>query len=118
MLLEGLAGTLIGSLSKTEGAKQASKEMSVAIWEWIRPLFLKEVDEEQKEVVATFEAEPDKKENQEKVKALLVEYLKQHAKEANELKTRMNHGNPGSVINNAPVGKQIINPIVGGNIQM
>ena len=53
-LAAAAAGYILKALSKTEGAKTASKELSTAIWEWMRPIFLKE----QPELVEEVEQKP------------------------------------------------------------
>lgn len=49
MVLETLAATAAGyiltALVKSEGAKTAGKELSTALWQWVRPLLLEDVPE-------------------------------------------------------------------------
>lgn len=91
MVLEGLVAGAIGyvakSLASSEGAKTASKEMSTAIWEWIRPLFLKEVEEEenQTKVIEQFEAAPEKTEHQKPIVAVVTKHLSEHPDKIKEL---------------------------------
>lgn len=41
-LATAAAGYILDELKSSEGAKTAGKELSSAIWQWMRPLFLKD----------------------------------------------------------------------------
>ena len=41
-LITSAAGYIIKGLQESKGGKQAAEESSVAIWEWIRPIILKD----------------------------------------------------------------------------
>lgn len=77
MALETLAttalGYLISSIKKSEGGKQASKEMSTAIWEWIRPIFLKD-----EEPINDLKNDPDDADNQNDVATKIKKHLKKN----------------------------------------
>jgi hypothetical protein len=48
-------GYVIKSIKNSKGGKQATDDLSSAIWNWIRPVFV--IDD--KEIVADFEDDPD-----------------------------------------------------------
>ncbi|RMG36994.1 MAG: hypothetical protein D6732_07495 [Methanobacteriota archaeon] len=45
VLSQVAASFILKALGNSEGAKTARKELSTALWEWIKPLFLKEEPE-------------------------------------------------------------------------
>lgn len=126
MVLETLIGSTVGylvsSIKKSKGGKQAGDEMSVAIWEWIRPIFLKEVDD--KEALKKLEEQPDKEENKQAVAQSLQSYLQQHPEQVAELEilvTKAKAKYPermGDIYNFGNVGKQVNNPIIKGDLNM
>ena len=55
-MIAAAAGYVVNEIKKSKGAQQASDELSTAIWEWMRPLFLK--DDET--LTQKIEEDPDK----------------------------------------------------------
>ena len=89
MVLETLIGSAIGylvsSVKKSKGGAQAADEMSTAIWDWIRPLFLK--DEKEDEALMDLKADPDDQDNQDAVAIKLKKYLKKNPEAQTVLET-------------------------------
>lgn len=80
MIIETLIGTTVGylasSIKKSKGSEHAVDEMSTAIWEWIRPLFLKE--EKEDEALIDLKSNPDDQDNQDAVAIKIKKYLKKN----------------------------------------
>ena len=87
MVLETLIGSTVGylvsSIKKSKGGKQAAEEISVAVWEWIRPLFLK--DEEEDEAITDLKESPDDEDNQQAVAIKIKKHLKKNPDAQTEL---------------------------------
>lgn len=81
MVLETLIGSAVGylvsSIKKSKGGTQATDEMSTAIWDWIRPLFLKE--EKEDEALTDLKADPDDPDNQDAVAIAIKKHLKKNS---------------------------------------
>lgn len=118
-LATAAAGYIVKSLTDSEGAKTAGKELSTALWQWVRPLFLKDAPD----VVAKVEtATPADVPTAEKA---LAEALQ--AKAANDpafAQTLQQHLNgiqnagAGAVFNFGNVEKQVNNPTIQGDFNM
>lgn len=108
MITSSIISAAIGAISNSEGAKKAGKELSVAVWDFIRPLFLKDDPAEGAKELAAAEAAPSAPATQEKITSLLTEHLESSPEAANQLQQIMQqHG--GSVVNNYGDVKQQIN---------
>jgi len=98
-MLETIIGAAAGAVANTEGAKKVKKELSVAVWDYIRPIFLKDDPEEGKKQLAQVEAAPDSAESQELIKSKLTEHLADNPESAKQLQQILQQGG-GIVINN------------------
>lgn len=126
MVLEKLSASAVGflanSLKNSKGGTQAADEMTVAIWEWIRPIFLKEVEGDA--ALEMLKAQPEDSEARASVQQTLVQYLQQHPQRASELKDLMQQAKSkypermGDVHNYGSVEKQVNNPNVQGDLNM
>lgn len=104
--LVAAAGKLI---SDTEGAKTAKKELSSAIWAWIRPIFLKDDPEAGEKALTQVKAAPSAPESQELVKSKLTDYLSANPEAVKQLQELLVSGN-GGVYNFGDVKNQLNNP--------
>ena len=85
MVLETLIGSAVGylvsSIKKSKGGKQAGDELSTAIWEWVRPLFLKD-----DEPLTDLKDAPDDQDNQQRVALKIKTHIKKNPDAEGELK--------------------------------
>ena len=56
-MIAGAAGYIVNEIKKSKGAKQATDELSTGIWEWMRPIFLKDDEKLVKKVEESDEPE-------------------------------------------------------------
>lgn len=63
-------GYLVSAIKKSKGGQQASDELSTAIWEWVRPIFLKD-----DEPLEDLKKDPDNPINQQDVGTKIQKYL-------------------------------------------
>lgn len=75
-----LLGYLGGHISNSKGTSNAKNELSTAIWEWIRPLFLKDDS-----AVKDFKEEPQDEDNIDELKVKLKKKIKGHSDLEKEL---------------------------------
>lgn len=71
---------LIANIKNSKGAEKASSEVSTAIWDWVRPIFLKD-DEPLKDL----EVSPDNTDNQQEVTLKVKKYLEKNPNEVASL---------------------------------
>ena len=55
-MIAAAAGYIVNEIKKSKGAKQATDELSTGIWEWVRPIFLKD----EKKLIEKIEENPEK----------------------------------------------------------
>lgn len=70
-MIAAAAGYIINEIKNSKGLKQAKDELSTAIWEWVRPVFL----EDDEKLVKDIESDP------EKLRPVLEYHLKRKAEE-------------------------------------
>lgn len=84
MALETLAATAVGylvaAIKKSKGGQQAAEELSTSVWEWMRPLFLKD-----EEPLNDLKQDPEDVDNQQEVQAKVKKDLKKHPERLKEL---------------------------------
>lgn len=108
-MLEPLITAALSAIAGSAGAKLAGKEMSTAVWtDYLRPLFLKDDEEEGQKAVAKIEADPAAPDSQ----TLMRQKLEEHLTGNPDAIDRLQHLLPGAtggtqIINNAPIGKQV-----------
>ena len=73
-------GYLVSSIKKSKGGKQAGEELSTAIWQWVRPLFLKD-----DEPLTDLQSNPDDKDNQTQVGLKIKKHLQKNPAEQPQL---------------------------------
>ncbi|MCG8332313.1 MAG: hypothetical protein MI974_31795 [Chitinophagales bacterium] len=76
-------GYIISSVKSSKGGKAASDEMSNAIWNWIKPIFIKE----DKELINQFEKNPEDKDMQTEMKLRIKRKAKNDSEFASQLST-------------------------------
>jgi len=85
MILEKLAssalGYLVTAILKSKGGQQAADETSVALWDWVSPIFLKD-----DEAIEDLKKEPNDKDNQQEVALKIKKHLKKNPESENGLK--------------------------------
>lgn len=64
---------LISTLKKSKGFEKASEELSTAIWDWVRPIFLKD-----EEPLKDFENEPEIELNQKEIEVKIQKHISQN----------------------------------------
>ena len=128
MVIETMVGAALGylvkSIKESKGAEKAADEMSTAVWEWIRPIFL--TDDKEDEALTDLKNEPDDADNQKMVEAMMKKYLKKNPEKAAALEAALKAEeaqtgfSPGSVniINQGKVGKQVNNSTIQGDLNM
>jgi hypothetical protein len=109
-MIEALIGSTLTALASSEGAKTAGKEISSAVWQFIRPLLLKD-DEEGEKALAVVEAAPASPEAQTIVKEKLTKHLAASPEMVQQLQQILQQG-AGGVHNYGTVEKQVNNPII------
>jgi len=77
-VLASIMGYLIAGVKNNETLSNANKEISEAIWNWVRPLFLKDEDP-----IIDFSADPDDKDNQKEVEIKIKKHLKKNPNDIN-----------------------------------
>lgn len=80
-LTSGALGYLVSAIKKSKGGQQAGDELSTAIWEWIRPIFLKD-----DEPLEDLKKEPDSSTNQHDVGIKIQKYLEKNPDALSPLK--------------------------------
>lgn len=85
MVLETLAATTIGylisNIQKSKGGQQAADELSTALWEWVRPIFLKD-----EEPIKDLKENPEDQDNQHLVALKIKQHLKKNPEDQVSLK--------------------------------
>jgi hypothetical protein len=116
-MIEALIGSALTALASSDGAKTAGKEMSSAVWQSIRPLFLKDDDADGKKELAVIEAAPASPEAQAIVKEKLTKHLAESPEVVKQLQQVLQQGT-GGVHNYGIVEKQVNNPNISGDFNM
>lgn len=116
-MIEALVGSALTAMASSEGGKTAGKEMSSAVWKAIRPIFLKDDEEEGKKEVAIVEAAPASPEAQALVKEKLMKHLAESPEVVQQLQQILQQGT-GGVHNYGTVEKQVNNPTIEGDFHM
>lgn len=87
MVLEtaiGLAlGYIVKAIKSTKGAQTATDEMSTAVWDWVRPIFL--VEDKETKTIQDLKALPDDKLNQQAAEMEIRKYLRDHPEKESDL---------------------------------
>lgn len=105
-------GYILKAVKSSKGGQEASNEISTAIWEWVRPIFLKE-DED---LVSELEKNPEDQDIQEELKLRLKRKAKNDhdfgSKLANMISQAQSNGEIGAktIVQNNTYGDN-----VGGN---
>ena len=73
------------AIANGEKADKAGKELSVAVWDFVRPLYLKDDPAEGAKELAADEASPSTPATVEKIIALLSDHLRENTEAANQL---------------------------------
>jgi len=110
-MIEALIGGALTAIASSDGAKTAGKEMSSAVWQAVRPLFLKDDEAEGKKELAIVEAAPASPEAQALVKEKLTKHLATSPEAVKQLQQILQQG-AGGVHNYGTVEKQVNNPII------
>lgn len=76
-------GYMISSIKNSKGGKTASNELSTAIWNWIKPIFI----QEDKELVNQFEENPEDEDTQSEMKLKVKRKAKNDSEFASHLAT-------------------------------
>ena len=98
-----VVGYIIGGVKNSKGAEKASEEVSVAIWKWIRPIFLKK-DED---LVEEIETNPDDKNMHTEIQNKIERLAKKDPEFAQELEQWLKKTPKGSeLITEKIKGKQ------------
>lgn len=69
-LIPAALGYLVSAIKKSKGGQEASDELSSAIWEWVRPIFLKD-----DEPLEDLKKDPDNPVNQQDVGTKIQKHL-------------------------------------------
>lgn len=72
-LIASAVGYLVSSIKSSKAGKEAGEEMSSAIWQWIRPVFLKD-----DEPLTDLQSNPDDQDNQTEVGLKIKKHLKKN----------------------------------------
>jgi len=79
-LIASAVGYLVSNIKSSKTGKQAGEEMSCAIWDWVRPIFLKD-----DEPLTDLQSNPDDSDNQTEVGLKIKKHLKKHPDAQREL---------------------------------
>lgn len=108
---------LVGSIIKSKGTRQASDEMSTAIWDWLKPIFLKDDSP-----ISDLKENPENRINQQDVVIKIQKYINSNKDEFERLQSIIkssigNVDSDGNTINiqNSTISTQGNINIVGGN---
>jgi len=88
-------GYVIGGIKSSKGLKQATDEISVGFWEWIKPIFLKE----DKDMIEELETEPDNKDLQIELQNKIKRFVNKDPEFAKQLE---------DWIKKTPIGSKLI----------
>ena len=108
---------IVSQIKKSKGGKNATDEMSQAIWEWLRPIFLRD-----DEPLNDLKQNPDDELNQKEIELKIQKYLLKHPQESDKLQNIIQKdfgdiSSSGNSINleNAKIKSKGSINIVGGN---
>ena len=108
-----IIGFLASQIIKGKGFKKATDEVSLKIWEWIRPIFIKD-----KTPLDEFEKNPKDKLNRNELDIKIQKYLRDNpscSKEILELLSKANTKTSNVYINNSKIKSKGDVTIIGGN---
>jgi hypothetical protein len=81
-LIASAVGYLVSSIKNNKTGQQAGEEISTAIWEWVRPIFLKD-----DEPLTDLQSDPDNPDNQTEVSLKIKKHLKKNPDAQTTLET-------------------------------
>jgi len=71
---------LVASIKKSKGFEKASEEMSLGLWNWVRPLFIKDDTP-----LIDLKDDPDNDTNQKEVELKITKYIQKNEENKNSL---------------------------------
>lgn len=86
ILIDQVMKLILDKATKNETLSKAGREVTNAVWEWIRPIFLKD-DEPLQDLLDN----PSDKDNQVEVETKIRKHLKKHPEEEVELEKILTH---------------------------